>query len=144
MKHRTLLFLAVITICLFLVTIATPVYAAESTDEILTKINQYRASYGLPEVRTDPLTCSFAAMRAKEISNEFTHDGFYNRIKDKSMPYPQYKLATENLAQAPHQNAVEMWIQSPKHAANMRKDTPLVCVESYGNYYAYEGLAIQE
>ena len=142
MKHQALLFLAIIPICLFLVTIATPAYAAESANEILTKVNQYRASYGLAAVRTDPLTCNFAATRAKEISDEFTHNGFYDRAKSKSMPYHHYKLVTENLARTPNHNAVEMWIKSPKHAANMRKDTPLVCVESYGDYYAYEGLAI--
>lgn len=116
--------------------------AFADNQEIITQINQFRASKNIPAVQADPLTCSFAALRVKEISTDFTHNGFYDRAKSKSMPYPRYKLATENLARTSKHNAVEMWIKSPKHAANMLKNTPVVCVESYGDYYAYEGLAI--
>lgn len=107
---------------------------------IMNAINQYRRSKGLPQVTTDPYTCSFAAIRAREISTGFNHDGFTNRINSKTLPYPSYHLVTENLASTPnYQNVVNLWINSPGHAANMQKDTPFVCVENYGNYYAYEG-----
>ncbi len=107
---------------------------------IMKEINKYRASKGLSEVVTDPYTCKFAKVRAKEISTDFSHDGFSNRIRNKTLPYPSYSRITENLAMTSnYKNVVSMWINSPGHAENMRQDTPYVCVEAYGNYYAYEG-----
>ena len=103
-------------------------------------INDYRRSQGLSEVRTDSNTCNFAKIRAQEITNGFNHDGFNNRISSKTLPYPGYQLVTENLARnSNYKNVVQSWINSPGHAENMRKDTPFVCVESSGDYYAYEG-----
>lgn len=107
---------------------------------IMNEINKYRESHGLSKVATDPYTCSFAKVRAKEISTNFNHDGFTNRIRNNSIPYPRYSKITENLAMTSnYKNVVSMWINSPGHAANMRQDTPYVCVEAFGNYYAYEG-----
>ena len=109
-------------------------------DFIMNAINDYRRSQGLSSVRTDSYTCDFAKIRAKEISTSFNHDGFRNRINNKTLPYPGYSSITENIAMTSnYQNVVNMWINSSGHAENMRKDTPFVCVERYGNYYAYEG-----
>jgi uncharacterized protein YkwD len=107
---------------------------------IMNAINEYRRSRGLSEVKTDPYTCSFAKERAREISVYFNHDGFSQRVANKSLPYPGYSLITENIAMtSDYKRVVELWINSKGHAENMQKDTPFVCVESYGNYYAYEG-----
>lgn len=107
---------------------------------IMNAINEYRRSRGLYEVQTDPYTCSFAKTRAQEISVNFSHDGFSQRVANKSLPYPSYLLITENIAMtSDYKRVAGLWINSPGHAENMRKDTPFVCVESYGNYYAYEG-----
>lgn len=107
----------------------------------IAKVNEFRASKGLPPVTINPLTCQFAAIRAREAFGNFNHDGFYNRVKNYTLPYPKYRLITENLAWAPNnQDAVNMWINSPSHAANLLKNTKYACVEKYGDYYAYEGL----
>ena len=109
-------------------------------DFIMTQINDYRKSHGLSAVKTDPYTCAFAAIRAKEVVNNFNHDGFRNRLNSKTLPYPKYSKVTENLAfNSNYKNVVSKWIGSSGHAANMRADTPYVCVEAYNNYYAYEG-----
>lgn len=106
-------------------------------------INSYRSSQGLAKVSQDPLTCSFAATRAKEIASNFNHDGFTNRINSHALPYPSYHEITENIVMtSDYKEVVSIWINSPGHAENMRKDTPFVCVAKYGNYYAYEGLRI--
>lgn len=108
-------------------------------DYIMNAINNYRSSKGLSVVRTDPYTCGFADVRAREISTAFNHDGFNNRVSSKTLPYPSYSLITENLATTPnYQNVVNMWINSSGHAANMQKNTPFVCVSQHENYYAYE------
>lgn len=107
---------------------------------IVGKINEYRSSVGLSPVKADTYTCNFAAVRAEEISHGFNHDGFMNRINAKTLPYPSYHEVTENIAMTSnYQDVVTMWINSPGHAENMRKDTPYVCVAQSGNYYAYEG-----
>lgn len=115
-----------------------------SSDEkkiyIMQAINQYRMSLGLNSVSTNDATCNFAKIRAQEIASNFSHDGFTQRIQNHTLPYSNYSLVTENIAEtANYQEVVAMWKNSPGHAANMRANTPFVCVENYGNYYAYEG-----
>lgn len=117
--------------------------APPTTNQItfmISAINNYRATQGLPAVQTDPLTCSFAKVRAEEIAKSFSHDGFSNRLNSKSLPYPSYSLISENIAQTSnYQEVVNLWINSAGHAANMRLATPYVCVANSGDYYAYEG-----
>lgn len=109
-------------------------------DFILNEINDYRRSQGLSVVKTDTYTCAFAQTRAKEITTAFNHDGFRDRINNKTLPYPSYSSVTENIAMtSDYKQVVTMWKNSSGHAENMRKDTPFVCVEREGNYYAYEG-----
>lgn len=130
------------TLAAFLFLVPTPALATQDeTSYIIAQVNEYRQSKGLPPVRTDPNTCNFAGTRAAEISSDFSHTGFYERVKSRTLPYPGYRRVTENLARTyrGYQNVVRMWINSPTHAANMEKDTPLVCVKSSGNFYAYEG-----
>ncbi len=107
---------------------------------ILSGINEYRRAKGLPAVQPDGYTCAFAAVRAAEIAGNFSHDGFTSRINNRTLPYPGYHEVTENLAETDnYKNVVNMWINSPGHAANMEKDTPYVCVVVDGKYFAYEG-----
>lgn len=115
--------------------------AMDPTETMLMQgINQYRASQGLGPVANDPHTCSFAQTRANEIGNGFNHDGFNNRVSNKTLPYPSYHQVTENIAETQDPNqVVTLWVNSPGHAENMRQDTPYVCVKWSGNFYAYEG-----
>lgn len=108
---------------------------------IMNEINKYRASQGLSEVKTSTETCDFAAIRAKEIVTNFNHDGFQQRIDAKTIPYKSWTKITENIAMtSDYTQVVTMWKNSPGHAANMRADTPYVCVRNDGSYYAYEGM----
>ncbi len=119
----------------------TPIQnTADVKTYIMGEINKYRLTQGLSEVKTDKYTCEFAATRAKEVASNFSHDGFQSRIDNKTLPYPSYHYITENIAMnSNYKNVVQAWINSSGHAKNMRADTPFVCVEKYGNYYAYEG-----
>src|SRR5260221_4936627 len=103
---------------------------------ILNGVNQYRASLGLSSIQASTQTCAFAQIRAQEISHGFNHSGFYNRVNNHTLPYTFWAHATENIAQAPnYQEVVTLWKNSPEHAANMRDNTPYVCVGQYGSYY---------
>lgn len=111
-----------------------------SSSLFLDQINNYRHSQGLTAVQSDSNTCNFAKIRAQEIANNFNHDGFNNRISSKTLPYPSYTKVIENIAMTSNSgDVVNMWINSPGHAANMRADTPYACVQSSGNFYAYGG-----
>ena len=103
-------------------------------DNLLAKVNEYRKSLGLSEVRSNSNTCEFAKKRAQEIMGSFNHDGF------KNLPYSTYSKVTENIAMnSNYAEVVNQWIASPGHAENMRADTPFVCIENSGNYYALDG-----
>ncbi len=105
------------------------------------QINQYRASFGLSGANENSSTCNFASLRASEISQNFSHEGFRGRIDSNTLPYTSYSEITENIAQAQSvTEAINLWINSQPHAENMRKDTPYVCIRNFGNYFVYEGL----
>ncbi len=107
---------------------------------IMSEVNSYRRGLGLSEVKTDTYTCEFAKVRAEEIAKNFSHDGFTQRVQNQTLPYPSYSYVNENIAMnTNYKNVVQAWINSPGHAKNMRANTPFVCVESSGNFYAYEG-----
>ena len=125
--------------------IPTPPVIPNHEQFFIDQINEYRNSLGLSPVETNEQTCSFAKTRAQEISTDFSHTGFFKRVNTNTLPYTNYALVTENIAEAPdYQNIVTLWKNSPEHAANMRADTPYVCVENYGNYYVYEGLRMEK
>lgn len=106
---------------------------------IMQAINDYRASQGLSVVKPDRYTCDFAATRAQEIADSFSHDGFRQRIDAETLPYPSYTLVAENIARtSDYASVVPMWIESSGHAENMRKDSPYVCVVRNEDFYAYE------
>lgn len=107
---------------------------------IMNAINGYRVAHGLSQVSTNDIVCDFAKTRADEISTNFSHDGFHQRLQNRALPYATYSLVTENIAETPnYQNVVTLWENSPAHAENLRANTPFVCVEDYGNFYAFEG-----
>jgi len=114
---------------------------SEVSAYILKGVNEYRASLGLSPVQSSPQTCAFATTRAQEIASGFNHDGFYNRVNKHTLPYDSWSHAVENIAQAPdYKEVVTLWKNSPGHAANMRDNTPYVCIQQYQSYYAYEGM----
>lgn len=114
---------------------------SEVSSYILNGVNDYRASLGLSPVQASTETCAFAAIRAHEIITNFSHDAFYSRVNDHKIPYSLWARATENIAEAPdYKEVVTLWKNSPPHAANMRDNTPYVCIVQNGNYFAYEGM----
>jgi uncharacterized protein YkwD len=114
---------------------------SDVTNYIMGQINDYRKSLGLSTVQTSTETCNFAKIRAQEIATNFNHDGFTNRKNAGTLPYASWTSITENIAMTSDYKQVEtMWQNSAGHAANMRANTPYVCVMQYGNYFAYEGM----
>lgn len=110
------------------------------TNGLLAQINAYRVEFGLGKVIENETVCAFARLRVREVAENFSHQGFQNRIAAGTLPYPSFSRVTENLAKTGRsENVVPMWIDSSGHAENMRADTPYVCVARFGEYYVYEG-----
>ncbi|MBA3723424.1 MAG: CAP domain-containing protein [Candidatus Levybacteria bacterium] len=108
---------------------------------IMHEINAFRSKNGLSSVTTNAQVCAFAATRAQEITASFNHDGFQSRADAKTLPYSNWSNVTENIAMTSnYKDVVNMWENSAGHAANMRADTPFVCVRQQGNYFAYQGM----
>lgn len=109
-------------------------------DILMAEINSFRKLKSLNPVSTDSYTCNFANIRAKEISTDFNHNGFNNRINNHTLPYPSYHYIVENLAQTSNfSSVVNMWINSSGHAQNLLADVIYGCVGNFGNFFAYEG-----
>ncbi|MDP2649317.1 MAG: CAP domain-containing protein [bacterium] len=118
----------------------TPSPIITISDYIMGQINDYRKNYNLVPFKTDSNTCGFAALRAKEISANFNHDGFTSRMNNKSLPYPSYSYLDENLANvSDYTEVVKTWIASPNHAENLRANVLYACIGNFGNYYIFEG-----
>lgn len=112
----------------------------EIENYLLDRVNEFRMSKGLSVAISNSETCSFAKLRAEEISKSFNHDGFTQRINSQTLPYPSYKVITENIAMnSDYKEVINNWINSSLHAKNMLDDTPYVCIWRNGDYYAYEG-----
>lgn len=113
---------------------------SDADSYILSKINEYRRQNGLSDVASDAQTCSFASLRAGEISSNFSHDGFNSRISSGTLPYPDYSYVNENIAQnSDFTRVTSSWIASPPHAENMRQVLTYACVRHSGEYYVFEG-----
>lgn len=113
----------------------------EVTSYIMKQINAYRTSNNLSPVQVSEETCNFAKIRAQEIATNYSHDGFNARIENGTVPYEYWTKVTENIARAPsYKQVFSLWEHSPPHAANMRADTPYVCVIQNGKYFAYVGM----
>lgn len=110
------------------------------TGFIMDEINNYRASLGLIGFQTDSYTCNFAALRAKEISGNFNHDGFTDRLNNNTLPFPAYSSIVENIAMnSDYKNVFAAWKNSSGHDANLKKNTTFACVGDYGDYYVFVG-----
>ncbi|HMS22373.1 MAG TPA: CAP domain-containing protein [Candidatus Levybacteria bacterium] len=128
-----------------LTVVVTPVKEAPQqqsmSEYLLEQVNDYRKANGLFVVSSTPETCSFAQIRAGEITTNFTHEGFTNRIANHTLPYTTYSIVTENIAfNSNPMEVIPQWINSAMHAENMRKNTQFACIGISGNYFVFEGL----
>lgn len=111
-----------------------------SQNDLLSQINTFRKENGTAPIEANNTTCSFAQVRANEITTHFSHDGFEQRVTTHTLPYGNYALIVENIAMNPNESdVVSAWINSPGHRANLLANTTYGCVAQNGNYYAYEG-----
>ena len=89
-----------------------------TADELNSVLNNYRVAHGLNALRIDGTLCAIAGERVREISTNFSHDGFEAAVERHGLQ----KSAGENIASGPL-TAVQFvewsWDKSPGHKANM-------------------------
>lgn len=88
-----------------------------STETLWQLINNYRQSQNLPVLKIDEGLCQLANLRAKEISNDWSHNGFY-RLELRSNSYcPTCTNMGENLVKELSTPKLTMqgWLNSFSH-----------------------------
>lgn len=93
-----------------------------TVDELNTAQNNYRQAQGLSRLSINGDLCKLASERAREIADNFSHDGFEVAVERNNI---QKSAVGENIASGPL-TAVQFvewsWNKSPGHRANMLGD----------------------
>lgn len=108
-----------------------------TVDELNIAINNYRASNSLNRLNISGDLCTIATERAREISVNFSHDGFENAVERSGI---EKNAVGENIASGPL-SAVQFvewsWDKSPGHRANMLGDWSEGCGGVYARFAVY-------
>lgn len=97
-------------------------------EQVIQMVNNERAKAGLKELSTDPVLTQMAAVRAAEITREYSHirpNG--QKCFTVFNEFPTTLTATgENIAMSQHtpEEVMEAWMTSKGHKANILRDTP--------------------
>ena len=99
--------------------------------------NNYRVNNGLNALTIDGQLCSIAAERAKEVADNFSHDGFEAVVDRHNL---QKNAVGENIASGPL-TAVQFvewsWNMSPGHRENMLGDWSEGCGGVYDRFAVF-------
>lgn len=107
----------------------------EKVSEITAAVNQYRQQHNLSPLQESPEICEVAQKRAQEASQNFSHDGFIEAVKNLD-----YQKAAENLWQGTSfevQRIIQGWEQSPSHKYNMEGEYNFGCGARFDNTAAF-------
>ncbi len=99
--------------------------------------NSYRVEHGLNTLNINSKLCEVAAGRAKEVSKNFSHDGFKSAVEGSGLGKSSYG---ENIASGPLTGVhfVEWsWDKSSGHRANMLGDWTDGCAGVNGKYAVF-------
>ncbi|MEH2297255.1 CAP domain-containing protein [Nostoc sp.] len=104
---------------------ASSVNTAGLEESVFNQINDYRASQGLPKLTRNSAIDNQARIHSQDMASgkvPFGHTGFLERVNAIGIPY---SAAGENVASNggysnPAKIAVQGWLNSPGHLANIR------------------------
>lgn len=100
------------------------------SQRLWTLINDYRKNKNLPEIKQDQTLCAFADKRAKQIADDWSHEGF-NEVSPTSKDVcPECKVVGENLARDyfTPEEILQAWLESPTHKANLTYSFNIGCL----------------
>ena len=99
--------------------------------------NEYRRDQGLNTLGIDAALCTVASQRAKDISTNFSHDGFEAAIDRNGV---NRSAIGENIASGPLSGVHFVqwaWDRSPGHRENMLRDWSVGCGGVYGKFAVF-------
>jgi uncharacterized protein YkwD len=95
---------------------------ASSSDQLLDAVNAYRKERSKDSLITNGNLCKFARERSEEIVDDFSHNGFEQKVKDNSLDYLDYSSIAENIWQGkPFEidRVIDGWDGSRAHKETM-------------------------
>lgn len=115
--------------------------SAQMTD-VVEQINRYRAESNLSRLKTKDSLLDIARIRAKEVSQKWSHTRSNGQKLDSFLDNSEWTIADENLAK--HRNAtntdvVDAWKRSESHRANLLNSRYEYCgiAEYYDGEFRY-------
>ena len=106
-------------------------------DELNNAQNEYRRDHSLNTLTIDSALCTVASQRAKEISTNFSHDGFEAAIDRNGI---NRSGVGENIASGPLSGVHFVqwaWDRSPGHRENMLRDWAVGCGGVYDRFAVF-------
>lgn len=99
--------------------------------DILYYVNKHRKEKGLAALTMNNIACEEALQHSKDMANrkvDFSHDGFYDRMKDVKAKMGPVCGFAENVAYGKigAKEVVDMWLDSPGHRENIEGDYALM------------------
>lgn len=107
-----------------------------NTQLLWSLVQKWRIDNQLPAYTLDTLTCTTAIIRSKQIQTDWSHQGFLAN-PERWCGGNACHIA-ENLASniKDEQTILNLWLQSPRHLANLKADYPYACIACDQNYCA--------
>lgn len=103
-------------------------------------VNEYRSKNGLNQLLWYLPLCDFAKARSQQVKDDWSHDGYQKEATEGDLYKsicPECDRTGENLAKDfPNENAaIQGWIKSPSHKANLDGNWDWACAMYYSNNY---------
>lgn len=96
------------------------------------------------EYKVDLDLCGIALFRARQIRNDWSHDGFKDIKEVRYQMFPQYYRMGENLIHLTIDSPIpesmlypmllDKWLESPTHAKMLNEDFKYSCIQCESNY----------
>jgi uncharacterized protein YkwD len=123
-----------------LITLAGPVFAGQFEDDLLNKINEYRATRDLQPLTMVPAYVALARAQSKAMgaAKRLSHDGFTGRFKKARQSGAKSCVENVGWNYPTAQAQFDGWQQSPGHDQNMlAPDITGAGIAKVGAYITY-------
>ena len=120
--------------------IPTPKPRSLDGGKLFNLVNDYRRKNGLNELLWYHPLCEFAKARSQQIKGDWSHEGYLKEATEGALYSsicPECGLTGENLAKGYYSEeaALQGWINSPTHKANLDSNWDWGCAMYYSNNY---------
>lgn len=109
-----------------------------SEDRLWNTVNQWRVEQGKPAYEEDQKLCQFADRRAKEIQDNYSHEGFIAiglEGSNELLSQTGFTFAGENLSSDfnTEKETLNAWLNSDTHRKNLNDSFKYSCIRCLDN-----------